>query len=219
VAALSASDLHTRARAGELDALKQIEGRPAKDRSIDDALALAAGHRVLLARDVEALGADLRREPALAADPTVLARLADLARDPEAAPHALPIVAALPAPVGPDLLHEIATESRHPATSALAADLLEVPSVRAKTSKALESVLELEAATRCERVRQLLPKVREHGDRRALPRLKQLAKKTGCGRERKDDCWECLRGDDLIAGSREVLAKKKPPRPWAIRRR
>lgn len=186
---------------------------------MDGALALAAGHRVLLERDVETLGADLRRDPALASDPSVLARLADLVADPQAAPGALAIVAALPGPAGPDLLHEVVTDSRHAATRALAEDLLAVPSVRAKASKALEVVLELEAASRCERVRQLLPKVREHGDRRALPRLKQLAKKTGCGRDRKDDCWECLRGDDLIAGSREVLAKRKPPRPWAIRRR
>jgi hypothetical protein len=208
-----------RARAGELEALKLLDGAPAADRTIEDCVAIADGYAVRSRRSVEQLGRDLGQNPALLADPTSLALLFRHATDPVDAPAALAIVAALPGSIGPDMLYDVWKQSSHAATQSLAEDLLKARSVRDKASEPLELLLMLEAETRCERIPALLVKLRQLGDRRALPRLKQLARKTGCGEKRSDDCYECLRGDGLLRAVHEAAKQRKPPRPWAIRRR
>lgn len=204
-----------RARRGDLDAIKRLDKLPAADRSVDQCTAIAEGHDVLLLRDLEQLGKDAR----LAQDPSLLARLFDFASDPRAALKALPIVASLPGTLAADMLHAVASESRHPATRSLAEDLLKTRAVRDRASKALDVALDLAATDECRALLGLLPKVRKHGDERAAPRLRQLGKKVGCGEKRRDDCFPCLRDDDLLEQTYAAVRKVDAPRPWVLERR
>jgi hypothetical protein len=204
-----------RARGGDLDAIKLLDSKPPAERTIDETLAISEGHAVL-ARDVEeldAICAEIRR----CSGQDTLARLSGHARDPALAPIALPIGGAAGSARPGSALRRL--EARESPCHAVARRGSARGEERArKASKALD-LLDLEEETRCERLRSLLVKAREEADRRALPRLKQLAKKAGCGPKQKDDCYECLRGDQLLAATREAVRGRKPPRPWDFRRR
>jgi hypothetical protein len=205
-----------RARSGELEAIKQLDKRPAAERSIEECIAISEGHAVLARRSVEQLGRDVKAEPALVADKTTMALVFRHAGDPLASPSALALAAELPGSVGPDLLYDVWKRPGHAPTQALAEDLLKVQSVREKADEPLDLLLRLEAETRCERLRTLVAQLRDKGDRRALPRLSQLARKTGCGKRQNEDCYECLRGDGLLRATHDAVQQRKPPRPWAI---
>jgi hypothetical protein len=207
------------ARGGDLDAIKQLDRKPAAERTIDECVAISEGHGVLARRSVEQLGRDLSADPALVTDPTTLALLFRHASDPLDAPAALAIVAGLPGSVGPDLLYEVYKHAGHAPTQSLAQDLLSVGSVRDRADEPLDLLLKLEAETRCEKLRTLIAELRDKGDRRAAPRLRQLAKKSGCGKKQTEDCYACLRDDGLLRATYESVKQRKPPRPWALARR
>ena len=54
---------------------------------------------------------------------------------------------------------------------------------------------DLRAATRCEAKRAVLPRAAEEGDSRALPLLKPLLARSGCGFLGIKDCYPCLHQD------------------------
>lgn len=207
------------ARSGDLEALKRLELEPPRERTIDACLAIAEGHDVLLRKDVEALGRSLLADPERLRDSALLELLHGHAFDPPAAPAALRVAATLPDPVGPDLLYAVFTESKHAPTRSLAEDLLAVRPVRERASKALLSLLKLKEETRCERIRAALGDVLEHADRRATGRLDELTKETGCGKDAKEDCFPCLRGEGVIDSVRRAVNERPAPRPWYVRRR
>ncbi len=168
----------------------------------------------------EHLGQEIARDPTLAEDPSVLALLFGYATDPQAAPMALGIVADLPGSTGADMLYEVWKETGHAATRALAEDFLTSPRLaRDKASPALDVILKLEGETRCEKIQKLLREVDKSADRRARPRLDELGKKAGCGKDDAEDCFECLREEDSLERARSSALARKPPRPWVIRRR
>ncbi|MBX3127895.1 MAG: hypothetical protein KF718_14325 [Polyangiaceae bacterium] len=213
------ASLLERARAGELDAIKQLELKRPRERTIDESVAIATGHDVLLQLDVIALGRELGSAPERLADPSLLERLHRHALDPSAAKSALGVAARLAAPLGPDLLFAVRNETKHAPTRALAEDLLATGEVQSRASKALLALLRVEDETGCQRLRPLLVRLRDHGDKRALSRLDELEKRTGCGKDEQGDCFECLRDDETLTSARRAVSERPAPRPWVIRRR
>jgi hypothetical protein len=101
----------------------------------------------------------------------------------------------------------------------LADDLLAIPSVRSAASKPLAVALDLRADRDCAAMRSLVGRARDEGDERATLRLSALSSETGCGRDRKSDCYACLRGDTLLFEAKDACAKRSFVAPWSRPRR
>jgi hypothetical protein len=218
----SDESLLARATKGELSALKQLESLPLSERSIEQSAAIARGHSVLSKEAVTTFGRDLASRPQLLDDRNVLAQLMAYARDPVTADVALPVLARITQPVGPDMLYDVWKNDDHAPTQSLAEDLLGSRSVKGNSSKALKFVIALEREQPCEKLKELLEEDGKHADRRALPRLTALEKKGPCKKDgpADEDCWSCLReGDALTSVRARVDQQKKEPRKWEIRRR
>jgi hypothetical protein len=71
--------------------------------------------------------------------------------------------------------------------------------------------LDLFATEDCEKVKKILERAVEHGDKRALTPIVPLYKKNGCGETKRDDCWACLREGDAIKDAVEAARKRSPP--------
>ena len=85
------------------------------------------------------------------------------------------------------------------------------PEVLAKATPALRVALDLRTAKRCEAKRDLLPRAKSSGDRRALFQLKSLAQTQGCGFLGVKDCWPCLRKDPALAEAIAALEQRTQP--------
>ncbi len=192
--------------------LKALEAKPARERTIEESLALARGHERLAADEVASL------ETALVAAPTdalTLGRLRALALDDAVAPDVLVALARHPSAAAVDAVRDVATDASASETVRyLADDLLAAPDVRRAASKELAIALDLEAARDCDAVKRLVERARGGADDRALPRLRALEQERGCGRDGKGDCFPCLRGDTLLYEAREAAAKRSFVAPW-----
>jgi hypothetical protein len=187
--------------------------KPREERTSAETIAIAEFESDTKRREIHALGKELLEHPELANDPKKLLVLKAAVYQRDTWLVALEAMAALPGPVGPDLLYRswTATKARTDATK-LAEELVYSKDVRSKASEALSIALDLRAAETCEASKALLPRATEHGDHRSLGELARLLQTRGCGPKKLDDCNACLREgsalDDAIAA-----AKKRTPPP------
>jgi hypothetical protein len=207
-----AQTLLERAATGEPTALAALEQKKAKDLATDEALAIARGK---LAQDVAAvkkLRERLSADPGLAKDKKVIADLLRFAHGRETSQDALATMAALPGPLSADLVYEVwtGTAQRSEATE-LARAILLGKDVRPKASPALGIALDLREATTCEENLALLSKAIEHGDKRALVPINRLARRAGCGPNKKQDCYPCLRDGDLLKRAFNAVRVRREP--------
>lgn len=194
-----------------------LEARRAEELTKDEALALSAARRQREVQKVSALRQKLTRDPGLFKDATTLAELRRAAEDPLTAPEALSAMAEAPGPLSADLLYEMwtGTVTRNGATE-LARSLVFSKEVRAKASVELGLALDLRTAETCPQNRDLLPKVTEKGDRRSLGLLAKLARKFGCGPNKRLDCYPCLRdAPTLVDDAMAAVKKRREPKPFS----
>ncbi len=214
------ADLPTRARAGDLEALKSLDDESPAARDASEAVALYEGHGVLARRDAEAFVRDVAAEPKLLEDRATLAYGYRLALDDAAAPALLAGLSSVDAPVVPDLLFDLATRGEPGARlTILARDLLEVGAVRARASKALSVSLALEAARDCGTALALLPRVEADADDRATSELERLHAERGCGPKGTDDCMPCLRepiGRAALERATQAARERPFERGWTV---
>jgi hypothetical protein len=204
-----------RAATGDPAALASLEQKKPKDLGTDEAIALARGR---VARDVAAvkkLRERLAADPGLAKDKKIIADLLRFAHGRETSHDSLATMAALPGPLSADLVYEVwtGTAERSDATE-LARSILLGKDVRPKASPALSAALDLREATeamKCEESKALLSKAIEQGDKRALVPINRLARKTGCGPNKKQDCYPCLRDGDLIKRAFNAVRVRREP--------
>lgn len=206
------STLLERAAAGEPTALSTLEQKKPKELGTDEALALSRGK---VARDVASakkLRERLAADPGLAKDKKVIADLLRFAHGRETSEDALAAMAAVPGPLSADLIYEVwtGTAERSEATE-LARSILLGKDVRPKASPALGVALDLREATTCEESQALLGKAIEVGDKRALVPINRLARKTGCGPNKRQDCYPCLRDGDLVKRSFNAVRVRLEP--------
>ena len=192
-----------------------LEARRAEELTKDEALALASARRQREVTRVAALRQKLTRDPGLFKDAATLAELRRAAEDPLTAPDALGAMAEAPGPLSADLLYEMWTGTvvRNGATE-LARSLVFSKEVRAKSSPELALALDLRIAETCEQNQALLPKVTEKGDRRSLALLAKLARRFGCGPNKRLDCYPCLRDDKSVDDAMTAVKKRREPKPF-----
>jgi hypothetical protein len=192
-----------------------LEARKAEELTKDEALALAAARRSREVTRIAQLRQKLSRDPGLFKDAALMTELRRAAEDPLTAPDALSAMAEAPGPISADLLYEMwtGTVARNSATE-LARSLVFSKEVRAKASPELAIALDLRIAETCEQNRALLPRVLEKADRRSLSLLAKLARRYGCGPNKRLDCFACLREDKAVEDAMAAVKKRREPKPF-----
>lgn len=193
-------------------ALQAVEARPPRQRSVDDVLALGGARAAAKRRAVGDDAAKASQNQLYAGSPELSAKLKTAALDPDTIREALGAMAKLPSATGADLLYSIwTTRKKNDPAALLAEALLTTDEVRKKASPALLVVLDLRAAESCDSVKDALTRALEHGDRRVVPLLGRFSQKKGCGDDKRDDCWACLReGEELKAAAKSVATRAPP---------
>ncbi|HVU01880.1 MAG TPA: hypothetical protein VHE30_09015 [Polyangiaceae bacterium] len=183
-----------KAAVGDYKALDELKAKAAADRSAEETLALARGRSHNKGAALEGFAAEIKKNADLLSNKDQLARLKEFFLDRETTNQAAAIIAGLPGTLGPDLLYDVFSSTRNKNdTTQLCEDLLATKDLRDKASPALLVTLDLRKAEKCEEFKDLLPKVHDTADRRALGTLAKLQNKRGCGDNKLGDCYECLR--------------------------
>ena len=202
-----------RAAEGDADAVKELESLPTGERTAEDIVALSRARVAERRKAIAEAVHKIELVPKYAQERDTLKSLRAYANDPEVAPDLVLALAGLPGPVGPDLLYKLGPAAwGRVAAKPLANDTLYAKDVRSKASAALAVVLDLEQETSCDAVVKILERAKVSGDRRALRAMGRLRKKTGCGPQKRDDCWACLheRGNTLLTDAIKEASKRKP---------
>lgn len=207
-----------KARAGDFDAIEALEQKDPSDRSAEETLAIAEGRSKNKHLALLGFKKKIEEDPSVLHDHDQLLRLRDFIEDRETTNEAAAIAAGLEDPLGPDLLYDVwvGVKERNETTE-LAEQLVYSSTVRKHASPALAVALDLRETDDCEQLTEILPRAHEQGDRRSLHLLGKLLKKHGCGPDKRDDCYACLRpledDDDAISivdAIREVRTRPAP---------
>ena len=194
-----------------------LEQTPVYQRSKEQWLALARG-LAKLDRHKDAVGA---YRAALSLDRSLRndAQMLQDFRRAASSPEALPIVINLCesrrglGETGLDLLWDVWQSLRADSSKAEAADQVfkKLVILSRRASPSLQVAIELHAAQNCSRLQAPLERATKVADERALPRLKELQRTTGCGQSGGDDCFACLRGSsDLERAITQASGRKAP---------
>ncbi len=167
------------------------------------------------AHSAEVLRQKLRSDPALVKDKSVLAELRKLLADPDSSREALAALAELPGPLAADLLYEVWTGTSDKSdTTELARALVYSTDVRGRASLALAVALDLRLAETCDHHRAVLQRALEHGDRRSFHLLAKLKRKQGCGPNKRQDCFACLREGTELDDAIKAVKQRRAPAPF-----
>lgn len=193
-------ELEQRASLGQPDAIGELAAVPSAKRTGAASLALGTGYVSTGKSEsaLEAFRAAVSADPELQENPDLLRGVRRLVEDPVTRDAAAELAAEKLGARGADLLFDvwISTPEKTPATRA-ARKWLDTDSVRAAASPALLLALDIREAKGCSKLKELLPRAKEHADERSLTSLKRLQKKGGCGFLGLEDCYGCLR-DGLV---------------------
>ena len=200
---------------GEDSAVKELSAKPVADLRVEEAISLSLGQSAQDLRAARALRDRVEHDPGLIKDPEVLAQLRKNIDDPGTAREALAAIANVPGPISADMIYEVwtATAARSAATD-LARALIYSKEVRAKASKALAIALDLRDADTCEKSRDLLERASSDGDRRSFHLLNKLTRKYGCGPNKRQDCYACLRDGKDLEATLKIVKARREPRPF-----
>jgi hypothetical protein len=195
-------------------ALARIAGQPPDQRSSDDTLALSRGELAQKIAELRELGDRVAADPDVLRDKRTRALLRTRAYEQDTHRDAQAVIAAVPGADSADMLYSVwtGTAARTDATR-LAEQLVYSTDVRAKASPSLAVVLDLWRSDKCEAVAALLPRVAAHGDHRSLGRLNLLRPTVGCGDDKKQDCYPCLREGDALDEAIAAASRRAPPTP------
>lgn len=180
---------------GDYKALEKLSEKPVTERSVAEAVAATRGRRVTKRLAFEGFAKKMKADGESALeDREQFNRLWDYFVDRQTADYAAELMAELPGTKVADLLYQLWTKPKTKSeTTELAQDLLRSPDFADKMSPALRVALDLRFADTCEQFKEILPRADEHGDTRSLRAVLRLNNKYGCGENKREDCYECLR--------------------------
>ncbi|MBL8739554.1 MAG: hypothetical protein JNK04_00625 [Myxococcales bacterium] len=205
-------------RRGDLGAMKRLERRPLADRTMDELLALTDGRAELARIDALRIVSDLATNAELRRDPSTLAYAAKLSLDPAAAPSLISGFVAIGDAGLLDFVHDLGVRGDPAARLPLLVhDALRIRAHRAKASKALSVLLDLEDAELCWQIANQLPRAAADADARASALLDRFALEKGCGPKKLDDCFPCLRepaNADALQKAKEAATARKFDAFW-----
>jgi hypothetical protein len=190
--------------------VQELRARPREERTADEVVALARAAALEKRGEILELKRKISLVPRLISeDKRTLSRIKELSSDREVATDMLAALATLPNNAGTNLLYSLYRDMRDGSESAeFALDLLYSKDVQPKLSKGLAALLELRKARDCPQALQSLKRLKDDGDRRAIPSLMRFYNKRGCGPKGADDCWACLRSPDVLKETTAEVAKR-----------
>jgi len=179
------------------DALDKLAGEYPSDARIFRALYRAYLTRGDTPEAMRTIGRLVGADPNAANDAEIGTMVTAAATDssPETRETAIDVLEGPLGAKGADLLYDLTTRTPAPAGKARLVASLNKPEVLGHASPSLLILLDFRSAKRCEDRRDLLPRIRELGDARILPQLKNLERSRGCGFLGTRDCWPCLHRD------------------------
>lgn len=209
------SELREAARQGEPEALGAIAALPPTQRGAETSVALATGYFSAgqFAPALDAVSEALEIDEDVAELPEVLSGVRRAVDDATTRERALQLAAKRLGKFGVDMLFDVwsSTAEKTPATRS-AKKWLDDDAVRAVASAALMVALQIREAKGCTAVRELLPRVTEVGDARALAPLKRLQSGSGCGFLGLEDCYSCLRDDSALDEAIAAVTARPAPK-------
>ncbi len=214
-AALPTKSVAELAAEGDAHALERLSRTPEARRSIADAVAIAKGRSVREFDEFEAFADRVEGQPELLQTEAVQQRLFEYVADPRTGPAALELLSRVPAAIGPDLLYEVWTGTKKSNDiTQLARELVYKSEVRARASDALNVALDFRMDASCAEVKSIIPRARDSGDWRSLHLLGRLLLPRGCGADKRQDCYPCLRRGPIEDSIYEAIkAVRSRPRP------
>ncbi|MDX2055408.1 MAG: protein kinase [Polyangiaceae bacterium] len=203
------------ARTGNKTALDGLELRADSERSAAEWSALAEGR--LKQRQVEkaldAIEHVLSVDENTPLSPELLSGLRLQVNEPSVGPRILNFAAKRLKSDGADLLfNTYAATSLVTEATRQAKELLFSAEVKQHWSEALSIALALRAAESCEDSLKLLDRAVQFADERSLKPLKDLKNETGCGANKRADCYPCLRGSNKLEAAINQAQMNKAPR-------
>jgi serine/threonine-protein kinase len=195
--------------------LARIELLKVYNRSEQDWMLLARG-TAILERWEDCVGAyrallSLRRD--LRKDGALLGDLLAASEDPKAFRIVLNLAETVLGRHGLDLLWEMWERERFLPDRKEQAEKVgkKLVILSRRASPALRTAIELTFTTQCEKLQSILSRAATESDIRSVGRLRDLESRIGCGPEKKDDCFPCLRESSLIEPA--LATAQKTPSP------
>jgi hypothetical protein len=200
---------------GDEAALKALGAKAPRELGVEEAVALSIGEGAKDLLAARALHDRVAHDPGLIKDPALLSALRRYTDDPETAREALATMLDLPGPLSADLIYDVWTSTAaHTTATDLARSLILTKELRAKASPTLGVALDLRNAETCEQARDLLPKAIELGDKRSFHLLAKLTRHYGCGPNKRQDCYTCLRDGKDLENALKAVKTRREPRPF-----
>jgi hypothetical protein len=215
-----AKSLAEKAAEGDPASLKTLKAKALGERTGAEMLALTRGDLVEKRQALEELARKTVLVEAFGKSEDTQKKFMDAVSDPRQSTMALEVLAGLPGPIGPDYLYKVSrTRTKSADTQQLALDLLHSKDIYAKASDALQVVVDMNDALDaeqkdCQGMIKLLARAQADADTRAFSPIASLNGKRGCGDNKLEDCWECLRDGDgkkALADAVKLARKNKAP--------
>jgi len=86
--------------------------------------------------------------------------------------------------------------------------------IRSKASPALSVALDLRLVEKCDEALALMPRVIQEGDKRTFTTLTRMQRKSGCGANKRLDCFPCLRKGTELKDALKAIKTRKEPQPF-----
>ena len=205
---------------GDSAALKSLEGKSKRERTGEETLAVFRGELMQKRQALEELARKTDLVAAFGKSEDTQKTFMDAIKDPRQATDTLEVLAKMSGPMGPDYLYKVYRSApRSSLTEQLALDLLLSKDIYGKASDALKVVVEMDQALSAEQkdcpgMIKLLVRAQADADTRAFRPIASLNGKRGCGDNKLEDCWQCLRdgeGKDALNDAIKLARKNKPP--------
>jgi hypothetical protein len=204
--------LTERVRSGDREALASVAALPARERTSALVLAKEEGEGVQTRQDFRAFLAAFEL-PGAEPSTKQLSRFVEFATSPATMVDAFAELTELPGPLGPDLVYSVWESAPGGNRAAvIARNILHSTDQRAKASPALLAALDLSDGKTCEDYARVLPTVLEHGDERSLALMVALTHTDGCGDDRAQDCYPCLRETSTLNDAIEAVKQRPAPK-------
>lgn len=197
------------ARDQGIDALIELAEEYPTEGLIHAELALSFAKAKRYEEAVDSARVALALDPKLNENSKVAGALFRSAQSPKATGATFRLLQGAMGPAGVGIIYDLSRMEdisgwvKHQAESALSNE-----EVRQSAGPALLLILELESKTDCEEIFPLVERAAIVGDKRVLPLLEELEVTDGCGPQKKDDCYPCLREGDSLATAIETIEQR-----------
>ena len=213
----SVKALAARAATGDRDAIARLQARPEQERGAAEWRALGRGHALIghVAPSLQAYKKALALDPGLAKDQALVSDVHKAALASATTADALDLALAHLGSAGADLVYDVWSRTRSSKddqdVARLAKQRLDSAAIRTKASPALIVTLDLAKGKTCGDFKSLLPRVEQSGDARAVPKLRALGARRGCGFFSLGDCYPCLRSGTALEDATKAADSRPTP--------